>query len=435
MQDIKIVIGGNFGDEGKGLMTDYFTKEARTNGRSALVVCSNGGAQRGHTVTTSSGIRHVFHHFGSGTFEGADTWLPRFFIVNPMLFMNEYEGLQEKGVSFDKIKIYMDPECPVTTPFDMIANQVIEEHRGRSRHGSCGMGIWETILRDGKLLGEMSLMTDAELKDYLAGSCKNRMASRFEQLGISEIPENWRDIIEDEGLVRNYIADFRQMCRLSGLRGVSVMKEYDTIIFEAGQGLLLDRCRKEFGCHTTPSNTGFRNPAELIREYYHYLFSRGMTSADETSRNIVTGSNTEWNMADGDDVRNTASVCETGRNISNITEEDKLQVEVCYVTRTYLTRHGAGPFPEECSKDEINPTMVDMTNVPNPHQGTLRYGKLDAKDFIRRIVNDFDSDRLPERFETKRTVAVTHVNEYSSPVIKEADYISDGEKNITVHVQ
>ena len=56
MKDIKIVIGANFGDEGKGLMTDYFSQKPNS-----IVVCSNGGAQRGHTVTTPDGIRHVFH--------------------------------------------------------------------------------------------------------------------------------------------------------------------------------------------------------------------------------------------------------------------------------------------------------------------------------------------------------------------------------------
>ena len=45
MKDIKIVIGANWGDEGKGLMTDYFSQKPNT-----IVVCSNGGAQRGHTV-------------------------------------------------------------------------------------------------------------------------------------------------------------------------------------------------------------------------------------------------------------------------------------------------------------------------------------------------------------------------------------------------
>ena len=46
MKDIKIVIGANFGDEGKGKLTDYYTK----NADNCIVVCSNGGAQRGHTV-------------------------------------------------------------------------------------------------------------------------------------------------------------------------------------------------------------------------------------------------------------------------------------------------------------------------------------------------------------------------------------------------
>lgn len=53
MKDMKIVCGANWGDEGKGLMTDYFSQKPNS-----IVVCSNGGAQRGHTVTTPDGIRH-----------------------------------------------------------------------------------------------------------------------------------------------------------------------------------------------------------------------------------------------------------------------------------------------------------------------------------------------------------------------------------------
>ena len=41
MKDIKIVIGSNFGDEGKGMMTDFFSQKSNS-----IVVCSNGGAQR-----------------------------------------------------------------------------------------------------------------------------------------------------------------------------------------------------------------------------------------------------------------------------------------------------------------------------------------------------------------------------------------------------
>ena len=95
MAEVKVIIGANFGDEGKGLMSDYFAAEAAAQGVKALVICSNGGAQRGHTVVTPRGERHVFHHFGSGTLAGADTWLPRYYILNPIMFMDEYEELIE----------------------------------------------------------------------------------------------------------------------------------------------------------------------------------------------------------------------------------------------------------------------------------------------------------------------------------------------------
>lgn len=139
MKDIKIVIGANFGDCGKGLMTDYFSQKPNS-----IVVCSNGGAQRGHTVTTPDGIRHVFHHFGSGTFNHASTYLSENFIVNPIIFKQEYDELMNLGYIPN---VYINQNCMLTTPFDMMANQIIEENRGKNKHGSCGLGIFETIKR------------------------------------------------------------------------------------------------------------------------------------------------------------------------------------------------------------------------------------------------------------------------------------------------
>ena len=86
MTNIKVVIGANFGDEGKGLITDYFCNQATSQDETCIVVMSNGGAQRGHTVVTPDGTRHVFKHFGSGTIAGADTYCIDDFILNPMTF-------------------------------------------------------------------------------------------------------------------------------------------------------------------------------------------------------------------------------------------------------------------------------------------------------------------------------------------------------------
>ena len=107
MKDIKIVIGANFGDEGKGKLTDYYTK----NADNCIVVCSNGGAQRGHTVLKSDGTRHVFHHFGSGTLNGADTYLPEDFILNPLVFREEWEELKKKGFAANNIVFGVGAFC------------------------------------------------------------------------------------------------------------------------------------------------------------------------------------------------------------------------------------------------------------------------------------------------------------------------------------
>ena len=103
MTDIKVVIGANFGDEGKGLMTDYFCHKALQKQENCVVVLSNGGAQRGHTVTDLDGTQHVFHHFGSGTIAGADTYCISDYILNPMTFVKEWFDLRQLGHNPDHL--------------------------------------------------------------------------------------------------------------------------------------------------------------------------------------------------------------------------------------------------------------------------------------------------------------------------------------------
>lgn len=138
------VIGTNFGDEGKGLMTDYFVHHFLNAGKSCVVIKHNGGSQAGHTVVTPDGTRHVFGHFGSGTLQGVPTYFDRDFIVNPMTFVKEYKKLQKLG---HPPVCFVHPECRIQLPVDILINQVAEAFRGENKHGSCGMGIWETVVR------------------------------------------------------------------------------------------------------------------------------------------------------------------------------------------------------------------------------------------------------------------------------------------------
>lgn len=334
MKDVKIVIGANAGDEGKGLMTDYFSQKPNS-----IVVCSNGGSQRGHTVTTPDGIRHVFHHFGSGTLNGAASYLPKEFIVNPLIFNQEYEELMNKGVV---PIVYAHSDCMVSTPYDMMANHIVEENRGKQKHGSCGLGIFETIKRY-----ESDITDFDKVKDYYL--------EKFEKEGIV-LSDSWKKLFNDKGIYEHFLEDLDFMNdHIEITRDESFLNIFDHIIFEAAQGLLLDQNNLKYFPHLTPSNTGLKNPKEIIERV-------------------------NWN--------------------------DELNIEVCYVTRTYLTRHGAGPFPTECNKDEINAEMYDKTNVPNPHQDILRYGKLDLNELYQRVMEDVGN------YKCKKSIAITHCNEF-----------------------
>ena len=377
---IKVVIGANFGDEGKGLMTDYFCHQSTLRGEKTLVVLHNGGAQRGHTVVTPDGNRHVFHHFGSGTLVGADTYLSEEFVLNTMIFRQEWGELESmKAIP----KVYVNHTCRVTTPFDMILNQIIEESRDNARHGSCGMGIHETMIRDVcNYPIEMWFDSSDEAKRYYLKEIRNYLSERLLDFGINKIPDNWKEIVNSDLLIENFISELNFMGRNISIRFDRFIEYYDCVVFENGQGLLLDQNNNEYYPHLTPSNTGIRNPLEIISKI-----------------------------------------------------DCKLNIEVCYVTRTYLTRHGAGRLDGECDKQEINPDMQDLTNVPNPHQGTLRYAKLIEKSLEERILKDFEPAR---KYGAKLSLAITHENEYdyvfSNTFKKNFDYIyySDGETRESV---
>ena len=83
------VIGANYGDEGKGLVANALCRENILQNRTVLNVLTNGGCQRGHTAYDKNGNRHVYSHFGSG-YSYADMYFSKYYMVNPMIFFDEY---------------------------------------------------------------------------------------------------------------------------------------------------------------------------------------------------------------------------------------------------------------------------------------------------------------------------------------------------------
>lgn len=367
MPDIKVVIGSNFGDEGKGLFVHKFAYEAKLKNQKCIVVMSNGGAQRGHTVDLSQGVSHIFKHFGSGTFDNADTYFSHYFILNPMEFVEEYNNL----VSDYKIipTVYCSGYCQFTTPFDMIINQIVTQ----DEHSSCGMGIWETVARYAinkefsQYFYAFASSTREEQKAYIINLRDNYFIDRLKNnYHINEIPDKWKDIYYSDTLIEHYLDDVTFMKNhISDWR--FPYQNYDVVIFENGQGLLLDGDNKFYGEHfTTPSHTGCINSYKILKDCYL---------------------------------------------------KENENIELCYVSRSYMTRHGDGRFETECDKNLINPNMCDVHNITNEFQGALRYGQLNTDGLIERINND--SKIFYKDFNNVKTsVGITHMNEFELDISK-----------------
>lgn len=357
--EVKVVIGSNYGDECKGLATHYFSVKAAKSNKKCLNVLFNGGCQRGHTVEIKNPqLRHVFHHFGCGTFDGASTYFDQNFIVNPIFFCEEQNELNNLG--FYPI-CFISPNCRVSTPYDAFINQIVEASRGENKHGSCGYGIWETQKRYENseyalTFGQMANMQRPALFKYLKNIAHVYLPKRLKEYGINEIPLAYKKLLGNLKLIDRFIDDFETMKNNVLIIPFQVIvKLYDYIIFEGAQGLALDEKNTVEYPNVTASSTTSKIPIERV------------------------------NFLDCD-------------------------IEICYITRSYFTRHGAGKLPNECKKSEINPLIEDYTNIYNEYQDSIRYAPFNTIDFIERVMSDLRLSIHISKNHIKSSVLVSHLN-------------------------
>ncbi len=358
-QQFIAVIGKNFGDEGKGLAVDYFSS---CDGR-VLVIRHNGGAQSGHTVEYPD-RRFVFHQLSSGSFQGADTfWADTFF---PDLYKLEGELAAFSEVAGFLPKIYAHTNTRITVIDDVLINMAAEECRGQHRHGSCAMGIYEACCRSdsgfGISIGELSALDTSGLTARLKEIRRLYLPSRLNALGLSgKVPQPYCDLLQDDNVLQNAAAQI--LCNLKYVQPTEALSKliesYDRIIFEGGQGLLLDWNMETFAPHITASRTGLANPCRLLQAVH--------ASLDEA----------------------------------------------VYVTRTYVTRHGAGPLPHQCTPEDLGIRELDVTNTENPWQGQLRYARHNRLPcFTKDIKEDLQQVSLP-----KASLFLTHLNQTAQYIL------------------
>jgi adenylosuccinate synthase len=321
---IKIVIGTGFGDEGKGLATDYLCAQNPQNVEKTLVIRFNGGHQAGHTVVMADGKRHVFSCFGAGTLRGCPSYWSRFCTFSPASVRNEYNALNSLNIN---PLLYVDGLCAVTTHYDMAWNRLSEFQRGGDKHGSCGVGFGATIERhfhspvklfvEDLWVEKIFLTKLATIRDYY----KNRI-NKETSFNFDDLPH-----IEEDARFLDAVAAVRTLRKKKVIQNVCEAemfenKSFKNYVFEGAQGILLDM---DFGFfpYVTRSHTTSQNALSLIHKYL-----------------------------------------------------DISKTEIYYMSRVYQTRHGAGPMTGTHHEFVLKNNEKE-TNVFNDYQENFRVAPLD----------------------------------------------------------
>ena len=295
------VVGISYGDEGKGLVVDYLCSMHDLD--PTLVIRYSGGQQAGHTVVVDK-IRHIFSNFGSGTLRRVPTYWSKQCTIDPLGVYNELSVLLKKGI---EPILFIDSKCPITTPYDKYQDRFL--HTEFSKYKSCGVGYGTTLHREEEgysLVFEdlfhpkvMKMKYDL-IKEFYAYHGKEELAN------IEKESEEFFTICDLLIKIhKNYIYK-------SGLADTCV-DDYETLIYEGSQGLLLDQ------------DIGF----------YPYV------------------------------TRSTIGCRNLGNNL-----------EAYYVTRAYQTKHGDGPMTNENLPHNIK-LDKNETNVTHKFQGEFRRSLLD----------------------------------------------------------
>lgn len=250
MRRASIVVGLGFGDEGKGLVTNELCKKANN----PIVIRFNGGHQAGHTVV-QNGHRHVFSSFGSGTLLGVPTYWSKFCTVYPTALMNEYD----KIAGLNPV-LFIDPDCPVTTPYDVHFNKL------NNVHGSVGVGFGDTLKRTEAHYGLFA-------SDILHPSVLKIKLQMIGKYYGFELPMN------------QFIQDCKDVLQVVCIRK-PIGDEWGTdMIFEGAQGVLLDQ-KYGFFPHVTRSNTTSKNALALLGQWNGYTEVVMVTRAYHTRHGI-----------------------------------------------------------------------------------------------------------------------------------------------------
>ena len=287
-----VVVGAQWGDEGKGKVVDLLTEHAQ------VVVRFQGGNNAGHTLVVG-GQKTILHLIPSGILHPGKTCvIASGVVIDPSVLVNEIDSLKGRGFLKDDAQLLISANAHVIFPWHKLIDTLREKVLGGSKLGTTGRGIGPAY--EDKVARQGIRIRDLLTAERLARRVSERLPSALEELEqLSRAAKTTLPLIEVEGLIAEYAALGQRISPHVGdvsLFLAGQIAKGARILFEGAQGTLLD----------------------IDHGTYPFV----------TSSNCVAG-----NAAVGAGLGPTAI--------------DK----VMGISKAYTTRVGSGPFPTELSDE------------------------------------------------------------------------------------
>ena len=239
-----VVLGTQWGDEGKGKVVDLLTDRAN------YVVRYQGGHNAGHTLVID-GEKTVLHLIPSGILRDNVTCvIGNGVVLSPDALFEEIAMLEERGVPV-KERLVISEACPLILPYHIALDQARELARGSKAIGTTGRGIGpayeDKVSRRGLRVGDLFNSEDfaAKLKDII--SYHNFMLTEYYQAPAVDYDKVLTDALAVADTLKAMVVDVTDILNKARQRG-------DAIMFEGAQGTLLDIDHGTYP-YVTSSNT------------------------------------------------------------------------------------------------------------------------------------------------------------------------------------
>jgi len=236
------IIGGHWGDEGKGKIVDLLAEKAH------MVVRFSGGDNAGHTVVNQFG-EFKLHLVPSGIFSPrATSVIGNGTVINPKVLLAEIDDVRKRGI--DTSRLVISDRAHVVMPYHLLLDGLEEEQRGDKAIGTTRKGIGpafsDKIARLGIRMGD--LLDKAFFKDRLHTILSHKNAILTRVYGMSALSEDavYADYTEYGQCLAPYIKDTIPILE-------EALKRNNIILLEGAQGTLLDPDFGTYPCVTSSS--------------------------------------------------------------------------------------------------------------------------------------------------------------------------------------